>query len=181
MAFVAAEGRWLRVPRLAWEHFAGAAMPAGHFACHHCDNPSCCNPGHIFSGTQKQNMEDAAAKGRTACGERNRNAKLTARTVHCLRDAHAAGLRGRELQAKFGLSQKQVSALVGGRLWKCLRREAAGKFAGLERGCVRLKLAAEQVAALRREFALGAAAPALAEKYGVSRRHVHRIVARERR
>ena len=83
VAFVAAEGRWLRVPRLAWEHFAGAAMPAGHFACHHCDNPSCCNPGHIFSGTQKQNMEDAAAKGRTACGERNRNAKLTARTVHC--------------------------------------------------------------------------------------------------
>jgi len=32
--------------------------------CHHCDNPSCVNPGHLFMGTQKQNVQDCKSKGR---------------------------------------------------------------------------------------------------------------------
>lgn len=40
-------------------------------ACHRCDNPPCCNPNHLFAGTQKVNREDAVTKGRTATGDRN--------------------------------------------------------------------------------------------------------------
>lgn len=53
---------WL-VHRAAYTVFVGP-IPAGKIACHICDNPSCCNPSHIFIGTHKDNSQDCLAKGR---------------------------------------------------------------------------------------------------------------------
>ena len=39
-------------------------VPPGHQILHRCDNPPCTNYRHLFSGTQKDNIQDMLAKGR---------------------------------------------------------------------------------------------------------------------
>lgn len=55
--------RQLRAHRTAFE-LAGGVVPPGRHVLHLCDNPPCCNPSHLFVGTNLDNIADKVSKGR---------------------------------------------------------------------------------------------------------------------
>ena len=58
------DGRMVLAPRVA-KAISDRAWTSDEFAaCHSCDSPACCNPGHIWWGTAADNTRDASAKGR---------------------------------------------------------------------------------------------------------------------
>lgn len=106
--------------RFAYELTRGP-IPVGLFIRHKvCGNPPCCNPAHLEPGTQKQNMADMIAMDRGARGERHYAAQLSDATATEIMRRRAAGERGRDLAAEFGVSQSLVTMLCRRKIWRHL-------------------------------------------------------------
>jgi hypothetical protein len=104
---------------LAWETFVGP-IPEGHAVLHKCDTSSCCNPEHLFTGTQKDNMRDMIEKGRRANfqGSRHGMAKLDEKAVGEIRRRRAAGESTRALAVEYGVNPRHLRDVIAGRLWR---------------------------------------------------------------
>jgi len=91
--------------------------------CHHCDNPPCCNPNHLFNGTQKINVLDCIQKdrGNRPYGELASAAKLTNDEVLEIRKTYkrySKTFGTPALAQKYGLGQASVSKIVLGKTWR---------------------------------------------------------------
>ena len=95
-------------------------LPPGLNVLHTCDNPPCCNPGHLYAGTHKQNVEDRVMRGRQARGERGGLAKLTDLQVleARLRYRPKHPVHGCAAMAKeFGVSNVTLHLAITGKQW----------------------------------------------------------------
>lgn len=100
------------VNRVSW-YLANGKIPEGLCVCHHCDNPSCVNPAHLFLGTHKDNQVDAARKGRKA-------KKLISSEVREIRELLADSWSQQEIADTFGVSQATISRISRNKNWAWL-------------------------------------------------------------
>jgi hypothetical protein len=103
--------------RAAYEAVHGT-LPRGLFVCHRCDTPRCCNPSHLFAGTQSDNMADCSAKGRTARGERSHWSKMTPDSIRAIRRRRAEGRSYSQLRAEFGLTNATLFDIINRKSWR---------------------------------------------------------------
>ncbi len=85
---------------------------------HHCDNPSCFRPKHLFQGTAADNVADMMAKGRQYCGERHYLAKLTDQKVRDARMRWVAGETQASIAASYGVSPSKITDAINRKTWK---------------------------------------------------------------
>lgn len=121
---------------------AGGVLRDRELVCHHCDNPPCVRPSHLFAGTPADNSADMARKGRAisrvttlnaargdrngarlhpervARGERNGSARFTEEDIREIRLAYGAGESQPSIAARFGTAQAVISRIVRRVAWK---------------------------------------------------------------
>lgn len=118
-----------RAHRLAWSYLNGS-IPDNALICHHCDNPRCCNPMHLFLGDNALNQLDCRTKGRArkALGERVNTAKMTMPSVILARKLYADGNTShRQLAAKFHIGKSAMGRILNNQTWK-MSSSTSGKI-----------------------------------------------------
>lgn len=95
------------------------SIPSNLFVLHKCDNPSCCNPEHLFLGTQLDNMQDMQKKGRrvsiTLKGDLNGNSRLKEAEVI---NIFLSNVPREWLARNYAVSVNTIDAIKTGRIWK---------------------------------------------------------------
>lgn len=122
-------------------------IPAGFMVCHKCDNPPCCNPGHLFAAPPVENSADMIRKKRSLRGERNPahlhpdrlkrgedhpfrlnpalaargeragSAKLTEAIVRDIRSRHESGESQNSIARSLGIAHSTVGRVVRRQHW----------------------------------------------------------------
>jgi hypothetical protein len=114
-AMKVANKQW-RTHRLAWELTYGP-LPAGIRVLHKCDVRRCCNPEHLFLGTDADNQADMTRKGRGRIGERSGTTRLTNDDVRRIRKLRAKGYERRKLAKEYGLDESTIYNIVKRKTW----------------------------------------------------------------
>ena len=104
---------FIRSHRMAYELTHGL-IPTGMCVCHICDNPLCCNPAHLWLGTNAENTSDKVSKGRHPRGAVVVTAKLSPDDVKAIRSLNLS--QGKIAEA-FGIGQTQVSRIMSRESW----------------------------------------------------------------
>lgn len=111
--------------RLAY-FFHNKVDPKELHALHTCDNPKCCNPAHLFLGTNADNVADKVSKGRQARNEawnkgkktiyglwNNSNSVLTEKQYHEIMDLYnKKGLNAAQISKIYSMTRQNIAKAI---------------------------------------------------------------------
>ena len=111
-------GQTRKVHRIAFMLQHGVELPSEVLVLHRCDNSSCANPAHLFTGTHLDNMRDKIAKGRANQSRSNNNAsKLTEAKARKIKAWRGRGMKLKDIAERLGVSQALVCTVAKGKAW----------------------------------------------------------------
>lgn len=99
------KGGHSKAHRISYRLLIGT-VPNGALVLHRCGNAECINPHHLYLGDAAQNARDRAAHGRTACGFRLPQTKLSDSDVLAIR---TSSKRVTDLAKKYSVSKGTIS------------------------------------------------------------------------
>lgn len=113
-----ANGRNNLAHRISYEMFVGHVGDL--HVLHRCDNPSCVRPDHLFLGTNRDNVDDKVAKGRTpsAVGELNAHSRLKKDDVLMIRAMHAKRVPRADIARTFEVAPAYINQIVNRKAWR---------------------------------------------------------------
>ena len=119
------DGKMQLAHRLSYELFVGD-IGVDKNICHHCDNPSCIRPSHLFQGTSKENSQDMARKNRCSLqgdrhpyrrnpelalrGDKNPKTKLTVENVVTIRNLIGT-MAKRRIATRFHVDKNTITLI----------------------------------------------------------------------
>lgn len=115
-------GKHIRTHRLSWTlHFGD--IPEGLCVLHHCDNPPCVRPDHLFLGTRADNNHDTHRKGRYGIpvrrkGEQHPHSKLTTDDILTIRALRDQGMTYESIAIIYKVTKSHICHIIKKRLWK---------------------------------------------------------------
>lgn len=114
------EGKNFRAHRVALA-LSGVDVE-GYCALHHCDNPSCVNPSHLYAGDKSDNARDAFERGRRELpdneGEDHSQTSLTENDVADIRRRYEnEEITQKELADEYGMERSSIGNIINGYNW----------------------------------------------------------------
>jgi hypothetical protein len=114
-------GKNVKAHRVAYELVNGK-IGDGMLGCHRCDNRGCCNPAHIFVGSNRDNLADRQAKWRQPHGEKHYNARLSDDDIRTILSSPEKSVI---LAERYGVHRCYIASLRAGKKRKDITAMAA--------------------------------------------------------
>jgi len=163
----------VKAHRFSWEIHNGK-IPRGRMVLHHCDNPACVRPDHLFLGNVFENGKNMTLK------ERHGRMLFThdkAFRIRSLYDRHRDQLTHQRIADWFGVSKSTITALLTGRNWKYADGPTEK---GIRKRRWNTKLDAEKVRAIRQRRASGEKLKSLSADFGINQSGISKICSGEK-